>query len=78
MSYQREDEIGPIGVVRVNRRQVGHVAGKTDGAFHRQVAVEVTRIHCVESGNDIGDQADRDDEEVLEQDVDRVLLSRQT
>ena len=55
--------------------KVGNVSIKTNHALYVNRTVKVSRIHRVETGERIRDYTDRNDEEVLEENVYSVFLS---
>ena len=72
-----EDEVRPVGVIGVLGGQVGDIVLESDGATEGDEVVEGTGVHRVEAGEGVGDDANVDDEHILEQDVHRVLLPGQ-
>ena len=75
-----EDEVRPVGVICVLIGQVGYVVVKAYPALEGQHIGDepiIARIHDVEAAQGVGEDAGRDDKEVLKEDVDRVLLPGQ-
>ena len=75
-----EDEVRPIGVICVLIGQIGHIVVKADPALEGQHIGDepiVARIHDVEAAQGVGEDTGRDDKEIFEEDVDRVLLPGQ-
>ena len=79
--HRLKNEIGPVGVgtVRVGDRITLRARIQPEPGEPKEPAEgKVTRIHQVEPDHRVGQQTDRDNRRVLEQDVDGVLRLRQS